>query len=92
MARVLDATVQNLAKNFAEGTEYFKILVDVFATEFRASKNAHLAAFHIIVPALVMMQEYRSSLLICVDNQLCGPYAQRKGEAVEEEQARRRIH
>lgn len=49
----LDNIVQNLAKKFAEGSEYFKILVDVFASEFRSDKNAHLKAFHIIVPPLV---------------------------------------
>ncbi len=45
--------MQNLAKNFAEGTDYFKILVDIFATEFRSDKNGHLKTFHIIVPPLV---------------------------------------
>ena len=35
----------NLVKNFTEGTEYFKILVDVFAPEFRSNKNMHLRNF-----------------------------------------------
>lgn len=51
--RNLDSIVQNLAKNFAEGTDYFKILVDIFAGELRSDKNSHLKNFHIIVPPLV---------------------------------------
>ena len=53
-ARNLDSIVQNLAKRFAEGSEYFKILVDVFASELRSDKNAHLKAFHVIVPPLTI--------------------------------------
>lgn len=107
--RNVDSVVQSLVRNFAEGTEYFKVtegvacklsmfilfllrtgerekereaqfytliierpsdqyppltprstqfrsfqmLVDVFAKEFRADKNAHLKSFHVIVPPLV---------------------------------------
>eukprot|EP00051_Salpingoeca_urceolata_P019308 m.280544 g.280544 ORF g.280544 m.280544 type:complete len:1394 (+) comp19399_c4_seq16:109-4290(+) len=50
----LDAIIQSLIKNFAEGTEYFKMLVDIFATEFRSKKNTHLRNFHIIVPPLTI--------------------------------------
>lgn len=41
-------------KNFAGATEYFKLLVDVFAPEFRDSKNMHLRNFHVIVPPLTL--------------------------------------
>lgn len=51
--RNLDSIVQNLAKNFAEGTDYFKMLVDIFASQFRSDRNAHLKSFHVIVPPLV---------------------------------------
>ena len=52
--RHLDNVVDNLAKNFAEGTEYFKMLVDVFAMEFRSVKNMHLKNFFVILPPLVI--------------------------------------
>ena len=88
--RNLDAAIDNLAKNFAGATEYFKViyykvsinnhtflsfleltqfyliylrcsiylqlLVDVFAPEFRDSKNMHLRNFYVIVPPLVSGQ------------------------------------
>ncbi|XP_068718075.1 WASH complex subunit 4-like [Montipora capricornis] len=50
----LDAAIDDLAKNFAGATEYFKLLVDVFAPEFRDSKNMHLRNFHVIVPPLTL--------------------------------------
>lgn len=43
----------DLTSNSAEGTEYFKMLVDVFAPEFRSAKNMHLRNFYMIVPPLV---------------------------------------
>lgn len=51
--RQLDSVLSDLTRNFAEGTEYFKMLVDVFAPEFRSPKNMHLRNFYIIVPPLV---------------------------------------
>lgn len=51
-ARNLDGVVDNLARTFAEGTEYFQMLVNVFAAEFRSPQNAHLRNFYIIVPPL----------------------------------------
>lgn len=48
----LDFAVESLTKNFAEGTEYFKMLVDIFAKEFRSDKNAHLKNFYVMVPPL----------------------------------------
>jgi len=52
-AEKLDLAIGNLIKSF-EGTEYFKLLVDVFAPVFRDSKNMHLRNFHIIVPPLTL--------------------------------------
>ncbi|EAL65754.1 hypothetical protein DDB_G0283355 [Dictyostelium discoideum AX4] len=48
----LDSIIHNLSNNLSEGTEYFKMLVNVFATEFRNIANQHLKNFYIIVPAL----------------------------------------
>jgi len=53
-AKTLDNVISNLAKNFAEGTEYFKMLVDVFAQEFRNPKNLHLRNFFVLLPPLTI--------------------------------------
>jgi WASH complex subunit 7 len=53
-AHRLDQVLGNLVRNFAEGTEYFKLLVGVFAPVFRDPKNMHLRNFHIIVPPLTI--------------------------------------
>ncbi|RZF33686.1 hypothetical protein LSTR_LSTR007064 [Laodelphax striatellus] len=50
----LDRVVTSLARNLTEGTEYFKLLVDVFAPVFQDAKNSHLRNFHMIVPALTV--------------------------------------
>ncbi|KAJ3596591.1 hypothetical protein NHX12_002996 [Muraenolepis orangiensis] len=47
-ASVLDAVLGDLTSNSAEGTEYFKKLVGVFAPEFRSIKNMHLRNFYMI--------------------------------------------
>ncbi|KAG2459915.1 WASC4 protein, partial [Polypterus senegalus] len=51
---ILDSVLSDLTSNSAEGTEYFKMLVDVFAPEFRSSKNMHLRNFYMIVPPLTV--------------------------------------
>ncbi|XP_066997256.2 WASH complex subunit 4 isoform X2 [Anabrus simplex] len=53
-AQRLDQVILNLSRNFAEGTEYFKLLVDVFSPVFRDPKNMHLRNFHMIVPPLTI--------------------------------------
>eukprot|EP01111_Echinosteliopsis_oligospora_P016308 TRINITY_DN6722_c0_g1_i1.p1 TRINITY_DN6722_c0_g1~~TRINITY_DN6722_c0_g1_i1.p1 ORF type:complete len:602 (+),score=102.79 TRINITY_DN6722_c0_g1_i1:173-1807(+) len=53
-AKNLDLAVDTLSKNFAEGTEYFKMLVSVFAGEFRNPQNQHLRNFYMIVPPLTL--------------------------------------
>ena len=50
---ILDSVLGDLTSNSAEGTEYFKMLVAVFAPEFRSAKNMHLRNFYMIVPPLV---------------------------------------
>uniref|UniRef100_A0AAQ5XAX0 WASH complex subunit 4 n=1 Tax=Amphiprion ocellaris TaxID=80972 RepID=A0AAQ5XAX0_AMPOC len=51
---VLDSVLGDLTSNSAEGTEYFKMLVGVFAPEFRSAKNMHLRNFYMIVPPLTV--------------------------------------
>ena len=34
----LDQVMENLRQNFSEGTEYFQLLVEVFASRFGSSK------------------------------------------------------
>ncbi|KAK2158033.1 hypothetical protein LSH36_178g02040 [Paralvinella palmiformis] len=53
-AKQLDDVISDLSKNFAEGTEYFKMLVDVFSPEFRNPKNMHLRNFFVILPPLTL--------------------------------------
>lgn len=61
---VLDAVLGDLTSNSAEGTEYFKMLVAVFAPEFRSAKNMHLRNFYMIVPPLVGFED--TSFAFCV--------------------------
>uniref|UniRef100_A0A3B4E036 WASH complex subunit 4 n=1 Tax=Pygocentrus nattereri TaxID=42514 RepID=A0A3B4E036_PYGNA len=53
-ASLLDSVLSDLTSNSAEGTEYFKMLVGVFAPEFRSVKNMHLRNFYMIVPPLTV--------------------------------------
>lgn len=53
-AENLDDNISGLISNFIEGTEYFKLLVDVFAPVFRNPKNVHLKNFFIIIPPLTL--------------------------------------
>lgn len=53
-ADYLDHNINDLITNFIQGTEYFKLLVDVFAPVFRNPKNIHLKNFYIIVPPLTL--------------------------------------
>ncbi|GJQ84460.1 hypothetical protein Trydic_g21021 [Trypoxylus dichotomus] len=46
--------IKNLVDNFEEATEYFKLLVNVFAPVFRDPRNLHLRNFYIIVPPLTI--------------------------------------
>lgn len=43
-----------LVDNFEEATEYFKLLVQVFAPVLRNSQNMHLRNFYIIIPPLTI--------------------------------------
>jgi WASH complex subunit 7 len=55
-AHNLDGVVDTLSANFASGTDYYKMLVNVFKAQYDAgtAENAHLANFHLSVPALTL--------------------------------------
>ncbi|XP_046740754.1 WASH complex subunit 4 [Diprion similis] len=50
----LDDDIANLVQSFTEGTQYFRLLVDVFASAFRDTKNIHLQQFYAIIPPLTL--------------------------------------
>ncbi|XP_075262922.1 WASH complex subunit 4-like isoform X1 [Convolutriloba macropyga] len=53
-AKNFDTCLENLSKNFAEGTDYFGLFVNVFAVEFSKAKNVHVKNFYVMVPALMI--------------------------------------
>ncbi|KAK0095726.1 hypothetical protein PV326_007599 [Microctonus aethiopoides] len=53
-AKRLDNDIENLVRNFTEGIQYFKLLVDVFAASFRDVKSLHLQQFYAIIPPLTL--------------------------------------
>ncbi|XP_018328614.1 WASH complex subunit 4 [Agrilus planipennis] len=46
--------LKNLIENFEEATEYFQLLINVFAPVFRESQNMHLKNFYVIIPPLTI--------------------------------------
>lgn len=50
----LDEIIANLMKNFAEGSDYNRMLVKVFAKEFRNPSLMHLSTFYGIIPPLTI--------------------------------------
>jgi WASH complex subunit 7 len=62
-AEKVDAVISETCRKFAQGTQYFKILVDVLAPVFRDPKHAHLNNFFVIVPPLTLnfVEHYVSS-------------------------------
>ncbi|KYN18860.1 PREDICTED: WASH complex subunit 7 [Trachymyrmex cornetzi] len=53
-AKRLENDIADLVRNFTEGIQYFKLLVDVFASAFRDTKSYHLQQFYAIVPPLTL--------------------------------------
>eukprot|EP01100_Stratorugosa_tubuloviscum_P013891 TRINITY_DN7156_c0_g1_i1.p1 TRINITY_DN7156_c0_g1~~TRINITY_DN7156_c0_g1_i1.p1 ORF type:complete len:1131 (+),score=465.04 TRINITY_DN7156_c0_g1_i1:117-3509(+) len=51
-AENLDNAIDSQLRNYAEGTEYFKMLVMVFENEFQSTQNGHLKNFYAILPPL----------------------------------------
>lgn len=58
-----DLFVGGLAKNVGEGSDYFRMLVDVFAPGFRNKKNQHLLNFYAIIPALTI--NFVDHIIVC---------------------------
>lgn len=55
----------DLRQKFAEGSDYFKILEDVFTREMQKPEHEHLQFFHMIVPPLTL--SYVESMLSAKD-------------------------
>lgn len=54
-AKNLDTILESLKHTFtAEGTDYFKMFVSVFAPQFHSETHVHLKNFYIILPALTI--------------------------------------
>lgn len=53
-AKSFERVVHQLRRNYAEETNYFRLLVDAFSPFFRNEKNAHLRLFYLIVPPLTL--------------------------------------
>jgi WASH complex subunit 7 len=51
-AKNLDSVIETLVKNFGEGSDYFKVLVNVFQQVLLTKEHEHLRNFYLIVPAL----------------------------------------
>lgn len=62
-ADCLHQDLSSLVENFEEATEYFKLLVKVFAPVFRNPQNLHLRNFYMIVPPLTI--NFVEHSLIC---------------------------
>ncbi len=56
LRRNLDLILSDLNANFAEGSEYFSVLVKIFQGVFLGEKQAHLKQFYIISTCLVLSQ------------------------------------
>jgi len=53
-SKYLDDIIENLYRNFTEGTNYFAMLVEIFKKQYKNEKNVHLDNFYVIVPALTI--------------------------------------
>lgn len=53
-AKCLENDIANLVRHFTEGIQYFKLLVNVFASAFRDTESHHLQQFYAIVPPLTL--------------------------------------
>lgn len=53
-SKILEYDIKNLSKNYTQGTNYFKLLVEAFAQFFQNPKNEHLKNFYLIIPPLTI--------------------------------------
>ncbi len=58
----------NLSQKFAEGSDYFKTLENVFTEEMQKEQNSHMKNFFIIVPALTI--SFVENMLISKDKMI----------------------
>jgi len=49
-----DEVLDDLSKNFAEGTDYFQVLVAIFQGVFKSEEQKHLRNFANIIPPLTL--------------------------------------
>ena len=50
----MDDVIGTLARNFSEGSDYFKVLVSVFQQVLMSGDHAHLDNFYIVIPSLCL--------------------------------------
>jgi len=50
----LDTVLQTLLENFSQGSDYLKVLVEVFRSVLLGSDHAHLKNFYMIIPPLTL--------------------------------------
>jgi len=62
-AKALDRVLDDLAHNLSEGSDYFKLLVDVFQPFFRDPRHSHLRYFYLIIPPLTV--NYAEHIVTC---------------------------
>lgn len=53
-AKMLDDVIDTLVKNFGEGSDYFKVLVNVFQSVLLTEEHEHLRTFFMIVPSMCL--------------------------------------
>jgi len=64
--KVLDDVKANLTRNFGQGSDYFKVLVEVFQSVLLTDEHEHLRCFYTIVPALCI--SWTDASLVAKDN------------------------
>jgi WASH complex subunit 7 len=67
-ARNLTKVLTNLRQKFAEGSDYFKVLEQVFTKEMNKEQNSHLNNFYSIVPPLTV--SFVDHMLIAKDKMM----------------------
>lgn len=65
-AHTLDEVISTLVNNFGEGSDYFKVLVNVFQSVLLTAEHDHLKTFFMIVPALCI--SWIDASLVAKDN------------------------
>jgi WASH complex subunit 7 len=64
----LYSILTNLSKKFAEGSDYFKVLENVFTNEMKKEKHSHLKFFPYIIPPLTV--NYVESMIVAKDKMM----------------------